>query len=112
MKWSYSGVYVMVVSTLLAGSIEGLPIDPAVAVHSRKVLEVQSPIYTNDVQLSPVGGDRHRDKSGTSGWKENTPGSQAYMNTRLANRDIFLTERGGFEPPVRSPAHTLSKRAP
>ena len=26
--------------------------------------------------------------------------------------DCFLAERGGFEPPVRLPAHALSKRAP
>ncbi len=31
---------------------------------------------------------------------------------RVSDTGLFFAEREGFEPSVRSPAHTLSKRAP
>ena len=57
-------------------------------------------------------GEWNRDKTGTSGVPEKGRSPQVIACSVLTGGGSLVTEREGFEPPVRSPAHRISNAAP
>ena len=63
------------------------------------------------VQLVPVGRDCNRDKTGTTQGRIKTKEPQVLVTPTVLKADAFLTERGGFEPPLPLRADRFSKPA-
>ncbi len=53
----------------------------------------------------------HRDKNGTSGGAQKKDGSQTPYFQVVASHRSLDAERGGFEPPVPFPGHSISSAA-
>lgn len=53
----------------------------------------------------------HRDKNGTSGEAQKNDGSQTPCFYEVASHRSLDAERGGFEPPVPFPRHSISSAA-
>ena len=101
-------VFMLMVSAVLgAGSIAavalaswGPPVSPGAGAAGQAVVHVAD------------GEDGNRDKTGTTGGHAQRQGLQPAGNQHVTSLRSLVTERAGFEPAVRLPAHTLSKRAP
>ncbi len=53
----------------------------------------------------------NRDKNGTSGGTQKSNGSQTTYSQEVTSHCSLYAERGGFEPPVPLPGHSISSAA-